>query len=153
MKIMASGPSTSWQIEGEKLETVTDFIFLGSKITADGDCSHEIRRHLFLDKLRHHFANKGSYKEGYGLSSSHVCTWELDHKEGRAPKKWCFQTVVLEKILESPWDSREIKPINPKGNQCWIFIGRADAEAEAPILWPPDVKRWLIGKDSDAGKD
>ena len=78
--------------------------------------------------------------------------WELDHKEGWAPKNWCFQTVVLEKTLESPLD-RKIKPVNPKGNQPWLFIGRTDAEAEAPILGPPDVKNWLFGKDPDAGKD
>ena len=79
--------------------------------------------------------------------------WELNHKEGWAPKNWCFQTVVLEKTLESPLDTKEIKPINAKGNQPWKFIGRADAEAEAPILWPPDVKSQLIGKDSDTGRD
>ena len=79
--------------------------------------------------------------------------WELDHKEGWAPKNWGFQTVLLEKTLESPLDCKEIKPVNPKRNQFWIFIGRADAEAEAPILWPPDAKSWLIGKDPDAGKD
>ena len=79
--------------------------------------------------------------------------WELDHKEGRMPKNWCFWTVVLEKTFESPLDCMEIKPVNPKGNQSWIFTGRTDAEAEAPILWPPDMKNWLIGKDPDAGKD
>ena len=79
--------------------------------------------------------------------------WGLDHKEGWAPKNWCFWTVVLEKTLESPLDRKEIKLVNPKGNQPWIFIGRTDAEAEAPILWPPDVKNWLIRKDPDAGKD
>ena len=79
--------------------------------------------------------------------------WELDHKGGWVPKNWCFWTVVLEKTLESPLDCKEIKPVNPKGNQLWRFIGRTDAEAEAPILWPPDVKSWLIRKDPDAGKD
>ena len=79
--------------------------------------------------------------------------WELDHKEGWAVKSWCFRTVVLEKTLESPLDSKEIKPINSKGNQPWIFTGRTDAEPEAPIFWPPDAKSWLIGKDSDAGRD
>ena len=82
-----------------------------------------------------------------------VWMWELDHKEGWAPKSWCFQTVVLEKTLESPLNSKEIQPINPKGNQPWIFIGRTDAEAEAPILWPPDLKSWLTGKHPGAGKD
>ena len=77
----------------------------------------------------------------------------MDHKEGWAPKSWCFRTVVLEKTLESPLDSKEIKLVNPKGNQPWMFIGRTDAEAEAPILWPPDVKSLLTGKDPDAGKD
>ena len=79
--------------------------------------------------------------------------WELVHKEGWAPKNWCFWTVVLEKTLESPLDYKEIKLVNPKGNQLWIFIGRTDAEAEAPILWPPDVKHWLTGKYPDAGKE
>ena len=79
--------------------------------------------------------------------------WELDYKESWVPKNWCFWTVVLEKTLESPLDSKEIQPVHPKGNQSWIFIGRTDADSEAPILWPPDVKNWLIGKDPDAGKD
>ena len=85
--------------------------------------------------------------------SSHVRMWELDHKEGWPLKSWCLQIVVLEKTLESPWDSKEIKPVNPKGNQPWLFIGRTDAEAEAPILWPPDAKSQLTGKYPDAGKD
>ena len=89
----------------------------------------------------------------YGFSSSHIWMWELDHKEGWAPKNWCFPTVVLEKTLESPMDCKEIKPVNSKGNQPWIFIGRTDAEAEAPILWSPDAKSRLIGKDPDSGKD
>ena len=103
-------------------------------------------------KSRHHFADKGPYSQGYGLSSSHIQIWELDHKEGRASKNWCFRTVVLEKTLESPLDSKEIKPVNLKGNQPWILFGRTDAEAKAPILWPPDVKSQLTGKDPDAGK-
>ena len=97
--------------------------------------------------------NKGPSSQSYGFSSSHVCRWELDHKESWAPKNWCFWTVVLEKTLESPLNSKEIQPVHPKGNQPWIFIGRTDAEAEAPVLWPPDAKNWLIGKDPDAGKD
>ena len=156
-KIMASGPITSRQIDRETMETVTDFIFLGSKITADSDCSHEIKRHLLLGrkamtnldsmlKIRHYFAYKGPYSQSYGFNSSHVWMWELDHKEGWALNNWCFQTVVLEKTLESPLDCREIWPVNLKGNQSWILIGRTDAGA--PILWPPDVKSWLIGKDS-----
>ena len=79
--------------------------------------------------------------------------WELDYKEGWAPKNWCFCTVVLEKILENPLDCKKIQPVHPKGNQSWIFIGRTDAEAEAPILWPPDMKNWLVRKDPEAGKD
>ena len=93
------------------------------------------------------------YSQSYGFSSSHVWMWELDHKEGWAPKNWCFWTVVLEKTLESPLDCKEIKLVNLKGNQSWIFIGKTDAEAETPILCPPDVKNWLIWKDADAGKD
>ena len=109
------------------------------------------RQHI--KKQRHYFANKGSFSQSYGFSSSHVWMWELDHKESWVPKNWCFWTVVLEKTLENPLDCKEIKPINPKGNQSWIFTGRTDAEAEAPIIWPPDEKSQLIRKDSDAGKD
>ena len=99
------------------------------------------------------FADKGLSSQTYGFSSSHVQMWELDRKEGWAPKNCCFQTMMLEKTLESPLDSKEIQPVNPKRNQPWIFIGRIDAEAEAPVLWPPDAKGWLFGKDSDAGRD
>ena len=109
------------------------------------------RQHI--KKQRHYFANKGPSSQSYGFSSSHGWMWELDHKEGWAPKNWCFWTVVLEKTLESPLNSKKIKPLNPKGNQSWIFIGRTDAEAEAPILWPPDVKSQFTGKDPDTGKD
>ena len=91
--------------------------------------------------------------QGYGFSSSHVWMWELYYKEGWAPKNWCFQTVVLEKTLESPLDYKEIKPVNPKGNQPWILIGRTDAEAEAPMLCPPHAKSQLIWKDPHARKD
>ena len=90
---------------------------------------------------------------GYGFSSSHVWMWEFDYKESWALKNWHFWTVVLEKTLESPLDCKEIQPVHPKGSQSWIFIGRTEAEAETPILWPPDVKNWLIGNDPDAGKD
>ena len=125
----------------------------------------EIKRHFLLGrkamtnlesilkKQRQQFANKCPYNQSSGFSSNHVWTWELDHKEGWAPKNWCFWIVVLEKTLESPLDSKKIKPLNPKGNQPWIFIGRSEAEAEAPVLWLPDVKSQLIGKDPDAGKD
>ena len=109
------------------------------------------RQHI--KKQRHYFANKGPSSQSYGFPSSHVWMWELDHKESWAPKDWCFWSVMLEKTLESPLDCKEIKPVNPKGNQPWTFIGRTDAEAEAPILCPPDAKNWLIGKDPDAGKD
>ena len=109
--------------------------------------------HFNIKKQRHYFANKGPSSQGYGFSSSHVWMWELDYKKSWAPKNWCFWTVVLEKTLESPLDSREIQPVHPEGNQSWIFIGRTDAEAEAPILWPPDMKNWFIGKDPDAGKN
>ena len=87
------------------------------------------------------------------ISSSHVWMWQLDYKESWTPKNWCFWTVVLEKTLESPLDRKEAKPVNPKGNQSWIFIGRIDAEAETPVLWLPDAENWLIGKDPDIGKD
>ena len=145
------------------METVSDFIFLGSKITADSNCSHKIKRCLLLGrkaminlgnilkKQRHHFADKGPYSQSYVFSSSHVQMWELDHTEGWAPKNWCFLIVVLEKTLESPLDCKEIKPVNPKGNQSWIFFGRT--EADAPIFWPPDAKRRLTGKAPNAGKD
>ena len=140
---------------GEKMETVTDFISLGSKITEVNDCSHEIKRCLVLGrkamtnldnvlKSRDHFADRGANCQSYGFSSSHGWMGELDHKEGWALKNLCFLTLFLEKSLESPLDSKEIIPVNPKGNQLWIFIGRTDAKAEAPVLWPPYVKSWLI---------
>ena len=101
----------------------------------------------------HYFSNRGPSSQSYDFSSSHVWMWELDCKESWAPKHWCFWTVMLEKTLESPLDCKEIQPVHPKGNRSWIFIGRTDVEAETPILWPPDVKSWLIGKDPDSGKD
>ena len=110
----------------------------------------EPRQHI--KKQRHHFANKGPYSQRYGFSSSRVQMWELYHKEAWALKNWHFWTMVLEKTLESPLDIKEIKPVNPEGKQSWIFIGRTDAEVEAPIIWPPDVKSWLTGKEPDAGK-
>ena len=106
-----------------------------------------------IKKQRQYFANKCPYSQNYGFSISHVCMWELDHKEGWVPKNWCFWTVVLEKTLESPLDWKKIQPVYPKGNQSWIFIRRTDADTEAPVLWPPDMKSWLIGQDSDAEKD
>ena len=105
-----------------------------------------------IKKQRHHFANKGPYSQSYGCFSSHVQMWKLDHKTGWAQKNWCFWNVVLEKTLESPLDCKN-KPVNSKGNQPWIFMGRTDAKAEAPIVWLPDVKSWFFGKGSDAGKN
>ena len=106
-----------------------------------------------MKKQRHHFADKGPYSQSYGFSSSHVQMSELDHDEGWGPKNWCFQTVVLEKTLESPLDCKEIQPVHPKGNHSWIFIGRIDAEAKAEALvWPPDMNSWLTGKDPEARK-
>ena len=109
----------------------------------------QTRQHI--KKQRHYFANKGPSSQGYGFSSSHVWICDLDYKENWALKSWCFWTAVLEKTLEGPLDCMEIKLVNPKGNQSWIFIGRTNAEAT--ILWPPDVKNLFIGKDPDAGKD
>ena len=128
IKIIASGPITSWQIDGETMETVTDFIFLGSKITADGNCSHKIKKTLVpwkkiydqprqhFKKQRHYFANKSLSSQGCGFSSSHVWMWELDHKDGWVLKNWGFWTVVLEKTLESSLHRKQIKPVHPKGN-------------------------------------
>ena len=106
-----------------------------------------------IKEQRHYFADKGLRSRSYGFSSSRGWMWELDYKESWAPKNWCFWTVVLEKTLESPLDCKEIQPVHPKGNQSWMFIERTDAQAETPILWPPDEKNWLIWKDPDAGKD
>ena len=142
-----------------------DFILGGSEITADGDCSHEIKRCLLLG--RKVMANLDSILKSRDITlptkvhiakaivfySSYIQMWELDHKESWVLKNWCFWTVVLEKTLESPLDCKEIQPVHPKGNQSWIFIEMTDAETETPILWPPDAKNWLIGKDPDAGKD
>ena len=146
------------------MERVRDFIFLGSNITADGDCSHEIKWCLLLGRKA--MINLDSILKSRDIIlPTTVCPvkamiflavmfgWELESKDSWAPNNWCFWTVVLEKTLESPLDCKEIKPVHPKGNQPWIFIGRTDAEAETPIVWPPDAKNWLTGKDSDAGKD
>ena len=136
----------------------------GCKITADGDCSHDLktftpwkesydqpRQHV--KKQRHYFVNKGLSSQSYGFSSGHVWMWELDCEESWVLKNWCFWTMMLEKTLESPLDCKEIQLVHPKGDQSWVFIGRTDVEAATPILWPPDVKSWLIGKDPDAGRD
>ena len=150
---------------GEGVETVTDFIFLGYKITVDSDCNHEIKRCLLSGRKA--MANIDTILKSrviilptkvfmvkamvfpifmYGCE-------ELNHKQSWAPKNWCFWTVVLGKTLESPLDSKEIQPVNPKGNQPWIFIEKTGPEAEAPILWPPDVKSRFFGRDPDGGKD
>ena len=112
---------------------------------------YQLRQHS--RKQRHHFADKGLYSQNYGFSSSHICDVRIGPSRGWAPKNWCFRTLVLEKTPESPLDGKEIEPINPKGNQPWILIGRTDAKAEAPILWIPDMKSRVTGKYFDAGKD
>ena len=158
---MVSGPITSWQIDGE---TVADFILRGSKITADGDCSHEIKRRLLLGrkvmtnldsilKSRHFFVSKGPSSQSYGFSFGCVWMWELNCEESWALKNWCFWTVLLEKTLESPLDCKEIQLVHLKGNRPWICIGKTDVKAETPILWPPDVKNWIIWKVPDAGRN
>ena len=135
-----------------------------SKITANGDCSHEItRRLLFGRKLMTNLDSIFQSRDitlptKVGLAKAmlfpvYVWMWELDCEENWAPKNWWFWTVVLEETLESPLDSKEIQPVHPKGDQSWVFIGRTDSKAETPVLWPPHVKSWLIGKDSDAGRD
>ena len=161
--IIASGPITSWEIDGETVETVSDFIFLGSKITADGDCSHEIKRHLLLG--REVMINLDSILNSrditlatkvrlvkvmvfpvvmYGYESWTIKKaerWRIDSFE-----LWCW-------TLESPLDCKKIQSVHPKGDQSWVFFGRTDVEAESPILWPADAKSLLIWKDPDAGKD
>ena len=138
---------------------------ISSKITADGDCNHEIKRCLLLGRKTmtnlDTILKRGDITlptevhlvKAMVFSSSHVWIWELDYKKSWVPKNCCFWTVVLEKTLESPLDCKEIQPVHPKGDRSCIFIGRTDAEAETSILWLPDVKNWLIGKDPDAGKD
>ena len=164
-KIMASSPISSWQIDGETMETVTDLIFSGCKITAVGDCSHEIKRCFLLGRKA--MTNWDSILKSRdvtlptkdGLVKTMVFPIVMYGCESWTIKKTECQRIdvcelwVLEKTLESPLDSREIKPVNPKGNQSWIFIGKTDAGAETPTLWPPDTKNWIIEKDPDAGKD
>ena len=164
-KIMASSPITSWEIDGETVETVSAFILGGLQnhcrwwlqpwnektLTSWEKVYDQPRQHS--KKQRHYFADKGPSSQSYGFSSGHVWMWELDCKENWVLKNWSFWTVMLDKILESPLDCKEIQPVNHKGNQSWIFTGRTDAEAETPILWPPDVNNWLLGKDPDTGKD
>ena len=147
---------------GRQWKQCQTFLGRGSKITADGDCSREIKRRLLfgrkvmtnLDSIlkSRDIANKGPSSQGYDFSSSHVWMWVLDYKESWVSKHWCFWTVALEKILESPLDCKEIQPVHPKGDQSWVFIRRTDVETETPILWPPDAKNWLIWKDLMLGK-
>ena len=145
------------------METVRDFILGGSKITTAGDCSHEIKRHLLLGRKA--MTNLDSVLKSRDIALPTkvplvkalffpivMWMWELDYKESWALKNWCFWALMLED-LERPLDCKEIYPVHPKGDQFWVFIGRTDAEVETPILWPPDMKSWLIGKDPDAGKD
>ena len=120
-------------------------------LTAWKESYDQPRQHV--KKQRHYFVNNGPSSQGYGFSSGHVWMWELDYKESWAQKNWCFWTSVLEKTLESPLDYKEIQPVHPKGAQSWVFIGRTDVEPEPPILWPPDVKNWLIWNYPQAGKD
>ena len=165
MKIMESGPITSWQIDGETVETVTNFIFRGSKITADGDCSHEIKRHLLLGRKA--MTSLDSILKSRDITlPTKVClvkamvfpvvmsgceSWTIKKAECRIIdvfELWCWR-----RLLRIPWTARRIQPVHPKGDLSWVFIGRTDVVAETPILWPPDVKNWLIWKDPDAGKD
>ena len=161
---MASSPITSWQIDGENVETVSDFILAvlqnhcrwwlqpwNQKMLTPWKKSYDQPRQ-HINKQRYYFTNKGPSSQSYGFSS-HVWMWELDYKESRVLKNWYFWTVVLEKTLESLLDSKGIQSVYPKGNQSWIFIGRADAEAETPILWPPGAKYWLTRKDPESGKE
>ena len=160
---MASSPITSWQIDGETMETVRYSLRGAPKSLQMVTAAMKLRCLLLgrkamtnLDSIltsRHYFADKGPSSQSNGFSSSHVRMWELDYKESWVPKNWCFWTVVLEKTLESPLNSKESQWVHPQANQSWIFIGRTDAEAETAILWPPDMKNWLLGKDPDAGKD
>ena len=150
-KIMTSVLITSWQIDGKTVETVTDFIWGGSNITTDGDCSPENKRHLLhgrnittnLDSMLKYryipFPTKVYLVKAIFSPSSHVWMWMFDYKENWVPKSWCFWIVVFEKTLESPLNCKEIQPVHPKGNPSRIFIGRTDAEAETPILWPPEA--------------
>ena len=162
-KIMASSPITSFQIDEETMETVRDFVFWGFRITADGECSHEIKRRLLLGrKTRAKLDTMLKSKDTTLPPKVHIVKalvfplvmYRCESWTRKKTEHWridAFECVMFEKTLESPLDIKETQPANPKGNQPWIFIGRTDAEA--PILWPPDAKSWLVGKESDAGKD
>ena len=172
---MASGPITSWQIDGKTVETGRDFIFLGSKITVDGDCSHEIKRRLLLGRKA--MTNLDSLVKSRDISlPTNVCLvkalvfpvvmygCELDYKESWVVKNWCFWTVLLEKTLESLLDSKEIQPVHPKGNQSWVFIGRTEAEAKLNTFatWHEELTYWKrpwcwerskVGEGDDRGRE
>ena len=149
----------------EKVEAIAYFLYLDSKITADGDCSREIRWCLLLGRkmmtnldsvlIRRNITllTKVHISQAYGLPSVYITLWELDCKEGRALKNWCLWTMVLEKTPESHLDSKDIKPVNLKGDEPWIFTGRTDAEAEAPVFWSSNVNSWHIRQISDVGKN
>ena len=161
---MTYSPITSWQIDREKMKRVADFTFLGFKTTANGDCSHDIERHSFpgrKPRLKHHLNDKAPCSQSYGFSSSHVRMWELDHKEGWAPKNWCFWNVVLEKTLKSPLDCKEIKPVNAKGinpeyswkDWCW--------RSNTSVTWWKELTQWnrlrcwerpRAGREGDNGR-
>ena len=154
---MASSPFTSWKIDWEQWKQWETLFSWAPKslqmVTAAMKLKDYVKPRQHIKKQRHYFANKGPSSQSYGFPCSHVWMWELDYKESWVPKNWCFWTVMLEKTLESPLGCKEIKPVNRKGNQSWIFIGRTDAEVETPKLGPPDAKNWFIWKDPDAGKD
>ena len=160
---MASGPITSWQIDGETVETVADFILGGSKITADNDYSHEIKRCLLLG--RKVMTNLDSILKAVTLFCQQRLVWSrlwffqwscMDVRVGLQRKLNAKELMLLNcGIGEDSWESlglKEIQPVHPKGDQSWVFIGRTDVEAETPTYWPPDAKSWLICKDPDAGK-
>ena len=159
-KIMASGPITSWEIDGETMEIARDFIVLGSRITANGNCSHEIKRCFLEKKVTTNLdsilkSRDNTLQTNVRLVKAlvfPVWMWELDYKESWVQRIDTFELWCWRRLFKSPLDCKEIQPVYPKGNQSWIFIGRTDAEAETPILCPPDAKNWLIWKDPDAGK-
>ena len=136
----------------KSLQMVTAAMKLKDTCSLEEKLWQHMQPRQHIKKKRHYFANKGPSSQSYCFSSSHIWMWELDYKESWAQKNWCLWIVVLEKTLECPLDCKEIQPVHPKENQSWIFIGRNDAEAETLILWLPDVKNWLIGKDPDTGK-
>ena len=134
----------------KSLQMVTVAMKLKDACSLEEKLWPSILKRQHIKKQKRYFANKGPSSQSYGFSSGQVWMWELDYKESWTQENWCFWTVVLDKTLECPLDCKEVQPVHPKGNQSWIFIWRSDAEAETPILWPPDAKRWLVWKDPDA---